>query len=225
MPVEAGRDVGVELKGLRHLEAERRQLAHLAQEADEPVRVVDLECQIVLVHLHQLALELQAETRPRLTHLRLDLVDPLGEVLLRVIVQVLVQLLRLGLKARHALQVVQQRISRRQHLGRLDLQLPGQYNLVDHLGQVLARRLPALGHSGAVLPRTGLELVPHDVELLEQLTEQRLARRRQLVEDDRLHHQLLGSKELAQQRVPTQARRREPLLQLVRDVALDRLHQ
>jgi len=47
----------------------------------------------------------------------------------------------------------------------LVLELLGEHNLVDHLGQVLARRLPPVGHTRTVLPRARLELVTHHVEL------------------------------------------------------------
>eukprot|EP00967_Tisochrysis_lutea_P066760 scaffold87093_cov25-Tisochrysis_lutea.AAC.3 len=67
--VEARGDIGVDLELLRYLKAERRQLAHLTQEANEPVRVINLEREVVLINLHQLPLKLQAKLRTLLLHL------------------------------------------------------------------------------------------------------------------------------------------------------------
>ena len=236
VPVEAVRDVGVPLHRLGHLEAHRRQLAHLAQEAHEPVRVVDLEREVLLGDLEQLARQLHREAGAVVLQLALDHLDPLGVLLLRVVVEVDVQLLRAREEARHPLQVVQQRLGCREHLAHLVLQLPRQHHLRDHLGHVLARRLAAAAAAAAAAGRCDaadavdlagarLEVLAQHLELPLHLAEQPLARRRQLGEDRRAQHELLVAERVAQQRVPLEPRRREARVQLARDVALDRRHQ
>ena len=172
--VELVRDVGVPLDRVGHLEAERRELAHLAQEEDQPVGVVHLQREVVLVDLHQLARQLQRQPRRGVLEIVLDVADPVGKVLLLEVVHVLQQVARLGLEALHALQVAQHHLGRLQRLPTLVGNLARQHDLLDRSGQVLADALPlAVG-----LAASHLKVLAQDLEVVLELAEQRLARRR-----------------------------------------------
>ena len=201
MVVKLVRDVGVPLDRVGHLEAERRELAHLAQEEDQPVGVIPLEREIVLVDLHQLARQLQRQPQRGVLEIVLDVAVPVRNVLLLEVVHVLQQVARFGLGALHALQVAQHHLGRLQRLPTLVGHLARQQDLLDRRGQVLAGPLPLADGLAAA----HLRVLAQDLEVVLELAEQRLARRRSVAEDRLASGELAEAHELEQQPVPLEA--------------------
>jgi hypothetical protein len=112
-------------------------------------------------------------------------------VLLLVVVHILVQLACARHEARHALQVGEEQPGGREQLRDALGKLLGQRQVLDHLGQVLAQ----LGIRRAVLAgglaRACPKVLAEQLELLLELREQRLARGRELLEDELTPHELL----------------------------------
>ena len=153
-------------------------------------------------------------------------------MLLLVVVHILVQLACARHEARHALQVGEEQPGGREQLRDALGKLLGQRQVLDHLGQVLAPRARgarARSFRRAVLAgglaRACPKVLAGQLELLLELREQRLARGRELLEDELTPHELLVPRELAQQRVALEARRAEPRGERARDDALDGHHR
>ena len=160
---------------------------------------VDLQREVFLVDLHQLARQLQREARALIFEVVLHLVNPVGEVLLLVVGHVLVQILCFGLEARAARQIAQHRLDCAQDLAHLVAHLLGEHKVLDRARQVLAdARAARLAFATASRRRARLEVVAQRLELLLELAEQRLARRRERLEDELALDKLLVAHQLAQ---------------------------